>query len=986
MKPIEKKIIKYCVILFLCLITKGINAQAVSTAGGSAGVSGFINGNTASARFNNPSGIACDGNGNIYIADRSNNCIRKIDQSGNISTLAGSGTVGATDGTGTAASFFEPWAVACDSSGNIYVADTKNYKIRKITAAGTVTTVAGQGTFGTTNGPALLSKFGFPSGLCVTPDGSIIYVADHNTHVIRKIENGTVSNLTGIPFISGSDDGAPGTATFNHPYGIELDNVNNIIVADEWNNKIREVSPSGNVITIAGNGVSGSTDGQGNAASFNSPWDVATDTAGNIFVADGVNNTVREIYAQTFFVSTYAGTAGITGAADGTGAAASFSGPSGIGLSRTNNTIYIGDMFNHLIRKITAVSSLQMNISTTAAANTFCFGDSISLTASLTNLNNYLFYINGSVAASSSNGSAMLAPLPAGNYTASCTATDGQGLTVFSSTINIIVKPQFVPGVSPASPVTFCNGDSTILTAQSASSYLWSTGATTQNIYISTAGNYTLTVTGSDGCRGSTVINATTTAGPAAAISPNGSTVICAGDSVLLTASSGSSWLWSNGSTTQSIYASAEQSYIVTVSNSTGCVTASAPVDVSFFAGSQATTTPSGTSIILQGDSLVLTASTGNIYNWSNGSSLSSITVANAGNYSVTVSSSNGCVSTSTPVTVVVITTQQMINLVGSNNICQGDSVMLHSYFSSNNQWYYNGTIIPGATDQNFAATDSGYYKVSAIQNAKTYFSDSILISVRSTPQIADVTDTTFCAGLSPLLVASVEPLVTVGWYDQYMGGNLLGSGSAYQTNAVTQNITLYIEVTGANGCKAERAALNVSVNPSPIADFSYTSSGTSGNYGVSFNNLTTLGDYYLWSWTDDTGIVSSTLINPTATFNSAGEHQVTLYALNASGCTDSITRIIYAGAANDWFIPNTFTPDNDGKNDIFRVRGKGVVTKEMNIYDQWGSLIYHGGSDAVWDGKVNGQVVQNSTYMYKITIEKDSEQSVVNGAITVIK
>src|SRR4030095_14765663 len=224
-------------IIFTFLFTYS-TAQTVSTVAGIAGVVGSANGPAASSTFNNPHGVACDPQGNIYVANRYGHTIRKITPSGIVSVFAGSGSIGAADGQGAAASFNEPWAVACDTLGNVYVADTKNYKIRKITSAGVVSTVAGTGTFGVTNGPVGVAQFGFPSGIAVNKTGTIIYVADRMTHTIRKISGGTVTTIAGIVYSPGDVDGAGNVAMFDHPYGLAMDLTGNVLVADEYNNKI----------------------------------------------------------------------------------------------------------------------------------------------------------------------------------------------------------------------------------------------------------------------------------------------------------------------------------------------------------------------------------------------------------------------------------------------------------------------------------------------------------------------------------------------------------------------------------------------------------------------------------------------------------------------------------------------------------------------------------------------------------------------------
>ncbi|MFM7822970.1 MAG: SMP-30/gluconolactonase/LRE family protein, partial [Bacteroidota bacterium] len=237
-----RKLLLTCV---MALAITRVSAQNVYTVAGMAGISGSSNGQGTSASFNNPYGVASDSQGNLYVANRFGNTIRKIDPSGNVTTYAGTGTPGATDGAASTATFNEPWGVTCDSLGNVYVADTRNYKIRKISASGQVTTVAGIGTSGVTNGIAALAQFSYPTGIATTPNGSIIYVSDQMTHTIRKIENGQVSTFAGTSYSIGSNDGQGLMAKFYNPNGLAIDAAGNIYVADESNHKIRKITPSG---------------------------------------------------------------------------------------------------------------------------------------------------------------------------------------------------------------------------------------------------------------------------------------------------------------------------------------------------------------------------------------------------------------------------------------------------------------------------------------------------------------------------------------------------------------------------------------------------------------------------------------------------------------------------------------------------------------------------------------------------------------------
>jgi sugar lactone lactonase YvrE len=217
--------------------------------------------------------------------------IRKITPAGLVTTVAGS-TSGFADGTGTAARFSGPQGLAVDSTGNIYVADTNNFKIRKITPDGVVSTLAGS-TYGFADGIGINASFKHIFGVSVDSTGNV-YVADTYNNMIRKITpDGVVSTLAGST--PGSTDATGTNAKFNSPNGLAVDSIGNVYVADSGNNKIRKITPDGVVSTLAGSGLRGSEDGIVTAASFNSPNGVALDSKGNIYVADINNKKIRKI-------------------------------------------------------------------------------------------------------------------------------------------------------------------------------------------------------------------------------------------------------------------------------------------------------------------------------------------------------------------------------------------------------------------------------------------------------------------------------------------------------------------------------------------------------------------------------------------------------------------------------------------------------------------------------------------------------------------
>ena len=311
---------------------------------------GTADGTGAAARFNQPYGMAVDEAGNVFVADSWNNTIRKITSSGVVTTLAGS-----ADGTGDAARFATPRGVAVDGAGNVFVADLFNNTIRKITSSGVVTTLAGSaGSSGSADGTGAAARFSYPNGVAVDGAGNV-FVADSDNNTIRKItSSGVVTTLAGSAGSYGSADGTGAAARFQLPSGVAVDGAGNVFVADNENNTIRKITPSGVVTTLAGSAAAdwGSADGTGAAASFHWPDGVAVDGAGNVFVADTYNNTIRRI-TSSGVVTTLAGSAGLSGSADGTGAAARFNWPQGVAVDRAGNVL-VADFHNNAIRKITS--------------------------------------------------------------------------------------------------------------------------------------------------------------------------------------------------------------------------------------------------------------------------------------------------------------------------------------------------------------------------------------------------------------------------------------------------------------------------------------------------------------------------------------------------------------------------------------------------------------------------------------------------------
>jgi len=319
---------------------------------------------TTVASVNSPAGITVDSSGNLYIADGSNNRIRKVDRgTGIITTVAGNGTQGFSgdNGAATAASLNLPNAVAVDSSDNLYIVDRGNYRIRKVDqVTGIITTVAGNGTqgFSGDNGTATAASLNNPYGVTVDSNGNL-YFGDLNTSRIRKVDSGTgiITTVAGNGTQGYSGDNGPATAaSFDYPRDVTVDSSGNLYIADYINNRIRKVgSGTGIITTVAGNGTEAyaGDNGPATSASFdNLRGGVTVDSTGNVYVADYNNNRIRKVASGTGIITTVAGN-GIQGFSGDNGPATSASlySPSRVAIDSSGN-LFIADTTNHRIRKV----------------------------------------------------------------------------------------------------------------------------------------------------------------------------------------------------------------------------------------------------------------------------------------------------------------------------------------------------------------------------------------------------------------------------------------------------------------------------------------------------------------------------------------------------------------------------------------------------------------------------------------------------------
>ena len=337
-----------------------------NSAGSATSAAAALTVTAATALLQRPTGLALDAAGNLYVTDTAQNTIKHITSSGTTDTLAGtSGAAGSQDGTGGAASFNQPNGIGVDAAGNVFVADSGNATVRRINSTGVVATLAGgAASRGSADGTGTAASFNAPDGLAVGPTGGI-YVADTFNHTIRKITTaGVVTTIAGTAGSTGETDGGGTAARFNTPKALAVDGAGNLFVADTFNHTIRKIAPDGTVSTFAGSaGISGTFDGTGANALFNQPAGIASDLAGNLYVSDTGNCTIRKITAGGT-VTTVAGLAGIAGWANATGPDALFNQPHGIVVTGSG-TLVVADTGNGEIRRIAtdgAVSTFSLSL------------------------------------------------------------------------------------------------------------------------------------------------------------------------------------------------------------------------------------------------------------------------------------------------------------------------------------------------------------------------------------------------------------------------------------------------------------------------------------------------------------------------------------------------------------------------------------------------------------------------------------------------
>jgi large repetitive protein len=682
---------------------------------------------------------------------------------------------------------------------------------------------------------------------------------------------------------------------------------------------------------------------------------------------------------------------------------------------------------------VATVVSIPTASAVAQSSTTLCPGDNVTITA---NPGSSYLWSNGELTQS-------IVVSQAGNYSVS--VTNSIGCVAVSNVVGV-TQSQPAASITPLGPTTFCDGDDVELEANVGSAYLWSTGAVTRSIIVTTPGLYTVTVTNSDNCTAVSQSEQITVNTAIATINALGSTTFCPGDNVVLEANSGQSYLWSNGEQTQSITVSVAGTYTVTVVNNNGCTATASPVATTVSVP-QAIITPLGSTTICPGSTVTLNANAGSNYLWSTGEQTQAIQVSQAGNYAVTVTNADGCDTVSSPVQVVIDTPVAIATAQGPTNFCVGDHVIISANSGSAYLWS------TGETTQSISATTAGVYTVS-VTNTTGCTEVSNDIHVTTMNAVANITalgPTIFCPGGDVTLEAN--PGLSYTW----------STGESTQSITVSNDGTYTVNVVNNNGCDATSAPIQVTVSPLPQISFTADKLGGCDPFTPQFinNTITDNQATYLWDFGDST---TSASVNPSHTYHGVGLYTVTLQATSSFGCFAEFTypdmiivsespvadfmfmnengggtepllfnstiRFIdqsidashwiwsfgdgfnsneqnpihtYSGAGEfrilltvlnqydcpatkeaqvmvtPFYIPNAFTPDQDGKNDaFFEINFEmNVASFELQVFNRWGEMIFKSTDPRKpWRGEtMKGRQAPEGVYVYQIMIKDHNDR-----------
>ncbi len=900
---------------------RNIDTGGIITTIAGTGTPGFSGdgGAATAARISAVSQIAIDNSGNIYLSDANTDRVRKIDVStGIINTIAGTGAVGFSGdgGAATAAKLSDPGSLYVDQADNLFINDTRNWRIRKVNTSGVISTICGTGTAGFTGdgGPATAAQISSSGYITGDGCGNLYFSSPAGlTRPVRKINAaGIITTLAGGTGTGYSGDGGPATAAqLRSPAQIALDHRGYLYIADgdPRVSRVRRISNINYFPSFTRGAAAYLTLCENSSASVDSllpviDADSLQAETWSLLTAP-LNGMAAVAYSATSMGTTLA-TSGITYTPL-------------IGYSGADTfTVLVTDCggLTDTIMVYVTVSPLPVT-GAISGPSVVCIASSITLADTPS---------GGSWAATNAtatvSGSGLVTGILPGTDTIMYILTNSCGAD--TATHSVSVNSLSVT-VTPSGPTTFCAGNNVTLSADTGTGYTyqWYNGTTaisgvTNSSYLATsAGSYKVTLTIATGCA---FTSATTTVTinslPNASITAAGTTTFCAGSSVALnaTAVSGYVYQWYNtgaaisGATTASFSATASGSYKVYVTNTaTGCSDSTAtPIVVTVNPLPSNTISASGALTFCTGDNVTLTAATGYTYQWYNGATAISGETNNSyfatasGNYKVTITAASGCSNTSavTSVTVNPLPTTT-ISATGATTFCTGGSVALSatSVAGYNYQWSNSGTNISGATTSAYTATTNGSYKV-RITNTATGCMDStaspVVVTVNPLPSntITASGALTFCPGANVTFSAATGSGYTWQWYS----GASATSGATHSTFTATTAGNYKARITNSFGCSDTSAVYTVSLYSAPTATITPAVS-TGICYGDTATLTATSGSGYTYQWYIGATPISgatNTIYRTTTLAN------YSVRVTNSTGCVANspVTAVVYAGPA----------------------------------------------------------------------------------------
>jgi gliding motility-associated-like protein len=686
--------------------------------------------------------------------------------------------------------------------------------------------------------------------------------------------------------------------------------------------------------TVTGTSVSGCTDTATVTVNVNNT--LVASVSGNITICNGSSTTL-----------TASGGVNYSWSSGGTSASETLS-PS----STTTYSVVASDPVSGCSDTASVTVTVNLPPVVSISGNTsVCAGDSTTLTASG----------GGNYQWSSGGTSANETVSPAATTSYTVVVTDALTACTDSASVTVTVNP--LPVITIAGTTSVCSGGSTTLTASGGGNYQWSTGGTSAGETVSPAGSttYTVVVTdGTTGCQDSSSVTVTVNALPVVSIT--GNTTICAGANTTLTASGGGNYQWSSGGTSagETVSPLANTTYTVVVTDPTTTCSDSATVSVTVNSAPVAAIT--GNTTLCSGASTTLTAAGGGTYAWSTSATSSAITVTPAAttNYSVIVTNAANCSDTAS----VSVTVNPLPNaaISGTTTLCNGQSTTLSAAGSGNYLWS-NGSTSSSITVS--PASNTSYTLV--VTDPATGCSDSSSVQVNVLlPPTASITGTNVvCAGGSVQLTAAGG-----GTYTWSTGQTSAG------INPIPSATTTY-SVVVSNGACTDTAYYTVTVNPLPSLAISQDTTIT---YGQSATIYAFVQSGVSVTWSPSAGLDCSNCTSPAA--SPAATTTYCVYATDSNGCADSACMTVYVDiTCGEVFVPNAFSPNNDGSNDVLFVYGNCVTSMNFQVFDRWGEKVFESNDPATgWDGTYRGKEMDEGTFVYQL------QATLVNGDVRQLK